>query len=430
MPGQGPSSSGGSGGGGGIGGGGGQGRRLVPSGFNVDHAPGGGGFGGGGGGEFGNSSGDVNGADGGFGGGGGYGVISGLGGFGAGNGNSNPFVGGGGAGMGGAIFNHTGTLTCLNSTLSGNSATGGSSGTSAGGGGGGSGLGGAVFNLDGVVSLTHCTLAGNEIQAGVGGTDGTAAGGAIYNRRQDPGLTGYGFTYPDASITVGGSILADSVDGDSNPIADCAFSAGVGDPTLANVTTAGNNVTEDRADCALDGGGDLYTLDAELGPLADNGGPTPTHLPARHLAGDRRRRRLLPTVDQRGISATHRRRPDRCRDVRRRRGRTDPGSRLLHPDAVSRYRHPRRLPLAAGIEREFAVAGTCGVPSGTVAVALNLTVVGSGQPGPADACDERHAAGSHRLFRRADPLEQLLGAALGTGSMRGHAPLNRPGRST
>ena len=124
---------------------------------------------------------------------------------------------GAGAGMGGAIFNHTGSVSCVNSTLYGNVAQGGDAPNAT----GGSGLGGAIFNVDGTVTLPQCTLDSNQVIAGSGGTNGSAAGGAIYNRRQDPGITGYGFTYPAASITLMGTILADSIDGASAMTADC-----------------------------------------------------------------------------------------------------------------------------------------------------------------------------------------------------------------
>lgn len=112
-----------------------------------------------------------------FGGGGGSGVDQdgfkgGQGGFGGGNGAGSQVSpafggggnslsrGGGGAGLGGAIFNHGGTLTIINSTLVGNTASGGT-GFAA-----GIGLGGAIFNLNGTVLLTNATLAFNRADQG------------------------------------------------------------------------------------------------------------------------------------------------------------------------------------------------------------------------------------------------------------------------
>jgi hypothetical protein len=177
--------------------------------------------------------------------------------------------------MGGAIFNHTGTMTCLNSTLYGNTARGGDT-TNAG---GGDGLGGAIFNLDGAVTLTACTLAGSGAAAGSGGggTDGSAHGGAIYNRRHDPGLMAYGFTYPDASITLAHTILADSLDGASAVIADCGFSSS--DVTSADITSDDYNLVETVGSCSFAAGNDVTATDPLLGPLTDNGGSTDTLLP-------------------------------------------------------------------------------------------------------------------------------------------------------
>jgi hypothetical protein len=129
----------------------------------VSLSGGGAGAGGGdeGGGGFGGGSGGVGGGisfNGGFGGGGGFNV--GAGGFGGGNGNN--LGGGGGMGAGGAIFNHTGTVSLLNVTATSNLANG---GTPA-----GSGLGAALFNLNGKVTIDFSTFAGNS----VGGNNGRA----------------------------------------------------------------------------------------------------------------------------------------------------------------------------------------------------------------------------------------------------------------
>ena len=118
------------GGGGGVGGGGGNG--------------GGGGFGGGGGG-----------ANGGFGGGGT------VGGFGAGN--SANGAGGAGSGMGGAIFNHTGTVYLTNVTAYGNVARGGTGPITCNPTCNGSGLGAVLFNLNGTATIDFSTVAGNTV---------------------------------------------------------------------------------------------------------------------------------------------------------------------------------------------------------------------------------------------------------------------------
>jgi hypothetical protein len=139
-------------GGGGVGGGGGGGS-----------AGGGGGFGAGGG--VGGNAGATDaqrGGGGGYGGGGADGT--GPGGFGGGTGG--PYstgVGGGGAGLGGAIFNMQGVVTVVDSTLSTNTASGGTSTANA-----GSGIGGAIFDLNGTVSVYGSTFTGNTASTNQG----------------------------------------------------------------------------------------------------------------------------------------------------------------------------------------------------------------------------------------------------------------------
>jgi hypothetical protein len=149
-------------------------------GINIDNgqplAPGPGGFGGGGGGAAGEGSGLF--GTGGYGAGnsGAYtpgGPGGGNGGFGGGGGGYLFDGGGGGLGAGGAIFNHGGALTILNSALSNNFSAGGMGGSSALGfsyynGMPGMGFGGAVFNLDGQVTISNSLLSGNFATNGGG----------------------------------------------------------------------------------------------------------------------------------------------------------------------------------------------------------------------------------------------------------------------
>jgi len=147
------------GGGGGVGGGGGGGNAGGTGGF---------GAGGGAGGNIGGT--------GGFGGGGGAGYVGGGGaaGWGAGKGASSTGSagGGGGGGLGGAIFNHEGTLIVTSSSFVSNTAQGG------GGGNAGGGWGGAIFNLNGAVGLTTFTYSANSV---VNGDGSAGSGDAVYN---------------------------------------------------------------------------------------------------------------------------------------------------------------------------------------------------------------------------------------------------------
>ena len=143
---------------------------------------------------------------GGFGGGGGNSINlggNGLGAGGFGGGGVPGWFGGGtcGAGFGGAIFNHAGTVSLRNATLSGNSAIGGSS---ANGGTPGSGLGGALFNLNGNVTISFSTLASNSV------TGVTASGGAVYSVAYN-GAASTGSSI--AALTLHNSILSNSSGG-------------------------------------------------------------------------------------------------------------------------------------------------------------------------------------------------------------------------
>ncbi len=245
------------GGGGSAGGGVGGGGSQFP---DVNSGGGGGGGFGGGGGE--GSSGGT-GGNGGFGGGGGYG-FSGGGGAGFGGGTATTTGGGGGgAGLGGAIFNMQGQLTIVDSTLTANAAAGGSDNVPD----HAKGMGGAVFNLSGSFTATASTFAANTA---------TYNGSAIYN-----------LVYDSATARTARTALTDTiVAGDrAQPFAlvsdKPANTAGA-----ANLGTATADVSRfDLVGSALplgDGSitGSPLSADPLLGPLQDNGGPTPTMAPA------------------------------------------------------------------------------------------------------------------------------------------------------
>jgi hypothetical protein len=237
-------------GGGGVGGGGAHGT--------ANGADGNGGFGGGGGGggEFGGS--------GGFGGGGGSGNGGSAGGFAAGGGVPEDQGGGGGGGLGGAIFNHRGSLCLVNCTLTANSAQGGNGFDAQGisiffGGDAGSGYGGAIFNLNGAVSLVGSTIVSNFTIPGATATfvpdlmndpvvtyvvTGGANGGALYN-------LAYGNKIEDGSASIAtvcltNSILADSI-GSTSDLANNEIDGN--QSNIATVTFCTNNLV--MASCNL-----------------------------------------------------------------------------------------------------------------------------------------------------------------------------------
>jgi CSLREA domain-containing protein len=110
------------------------------------------------------------------------------------------------AGMaGGAIFNQGGTVSCSASTFSGNSATGGSGGNAAtsgyNGGNANHARGAALFSTTGTVTLTNCTFSGNTATGGRGGNAGSTPGSGGY------GQGGTIFTR-DTALTVKNSTVA------------------------------------------------------------------------------------------------------------------------------------------------------------------------------------------------------------------------------
>ncbi len=280
------------GGGGGVGGGGALG---------IGANGGSGGFGGGGGFDLSPNSVVGTGGVGGFGGGGGAGSgtgsFGGIGGFGGGQGDIGLGAGGGGGGFGGAIFNmgadsahpSSGQATLINCTLFNNTAQGGS-GTAA----GGAGLGGALFNLDGQVNLSNDTLANNGARSGPGPGAATPDGGAVYNLAFGNDIdTGNPVT---ASLVFNNSILADSANGNHDLLSTAINGTGIN-----AITVNGTHNLVMTSSGTFYPGIITLTADPDLSPPQDNGGPTPTCLPAAGspvlgagVAG------LAPFTDQRG----------------------------------------------------------------------------------------------------------------------------------
>ena len=236
------------------GGGGGQARQPWPG--SSTAGAGNGGFGGGGGGAGGEGLTLMVGMAGerGFGGG-----VGGPGGSGLGH-------GGGGAGMGGALFNHTGTLTIINCTFAQNSASGGPSPSASS---NGQGMGGALFNLNGSVLIVSSTLAGNSATGGTVNHGGNAFSLALHGMgvQDSPGT---------ATLTIENSILADAT-GDSN----LAVAQG-GHPFDSPAGTSVSSFTTDSFSIIESGitnfgasiTGTPVTADPMLAALANNGGPT------------------------------------------------------------------------------------------------------------------------------------------------------------
>gem|GEM_PF-3421171 len=249
-------------------------------------AAGGGGVGGGaGGGSGGGAGGGFGGGgygNGGFGGGGG--ITNGVGGFGGAN------NGGGGAGMGGAIFNHRGSVNLTNVTMSGNSASG---GTMFGNPPYGSGLGAAIFNLNGTVTIQFSTLANNAVSYSTGFASSRGPGDATvysvaYGNKIENGSAS------TAALTIANSIISGTVAsngaGNNDVVNNVVAGTHPSNPgNVATLTWVGNNIvgasqnaTSSAGATATQSGAPTNASDPMLDALANNGGPTQTMLP---LAG-------------------------------------------------------------------------------------------------------------------------------------------------
>ena len=242
-------------------GGGGNGGNGTGSGSGQPGSMGGFGSGGGGGG-YGSSPGGIGGMGGfgaGAGGSGGNTGSSASGGFGGGEGGVAAIFGGGGgggAGLGGGIFNNSGAyLTITNSTLSGNTAQGGTGGAtnkpngSARDGALGQGYGGAIFNRNGTVVLSNATVSGNTAADG---------GRGLFLLSDGSGNT--------ANAAINNSILGQT----DNSVSDFATALIGGGNSPAS--SGSNNVISNQTDF----GGTAISADPLIGLLAGNGGPTQT----------------------------------------------------------------------------------------------------------------------------------------------------------
>ena len=248
--------------GGGVGGGGGGGYGV--GGFQTDGGDGGsGGFGGGGGGgAYGGDYEGGGGGDGGFGGGGG------------GGGYDRAFEGGGG---GGAGFG------------GGGGRYGRGRGDGFGGGGGGAGLGGAVFNQGGAVTITNSTLSGNSVAAGAAGGNGGAAsgqafGGAVFSRNGS--VTVLNSTFTSNTAANGGTGLYNLGDGATATavLNNTILGGAATSPSdfVGNTINGGTSTTSGVGNLIRSATGFSGTVvsfaNPNLAALADNGGPTFTHL--------------------------------------------------------------------------------------------------------------------------------------------------------
>jgi len=160
---------------------------------------------------------------------------------------------------GGGIQHNDGTLNVVRSTFSGNLSP--------------LGFGGGLSSqsgLSGIVHLTNVTFSQN----------GAPSGGGLFLENIHEATLNYVTFYDNEAIaySISGLVMYESsatmknVVLQSEQVNNCEFHGG------SFITSAGFNLTSDSS-CNLTGTGDQENVDALLGPLNDNGGPTLTHLP-------------------------------------------------------------------------------------------------------------------------------------------------------
>jgi hypothetical protein len=195
--------------------------------------------------------------------------------------------------MGASTVTGSGVVQITNSTLTGNTAQGGTardlSATF-----GGSGYGGAIFNLDGAITLNEATVAFNTV---AGQDGGSADGGAVYNLADGNNIQTGGAV--SATVTLNNSILSDTTGGtDLAGQIKGSNNASVGSSANANLVMSKNLGSTPIVGTVI-----TVTNDPQLSGLFDNGGPTQTLEPELFgpaFGAGNANTSGLPSNDQRG----------------------------------------------------------------------------------------------------------------------------------
>lgn len=174
------------------------------------------------------------------------------------------------SGSGGGILNN-GTLKVRNTTFSGNSA----------------GSGGGIDN-DGTATVSNSTLSGNSASGSGGGI--LNSGGAT--------LTVTNSTFFDNSADMGGGIDNDGTATLRNTIVANRASSG---NCSGKITDGGYNLSSDASCGFTTQNKSLSSTNPLLGPLEDNGGPTPTHALLKDSPAIDKGKSFGATTDQRGL---------------------------------------------------------------------------------------------------------------------------------
>ena len=156
--------------------------------------------------------------------------------------------------LGAGLYVASNTATITGTTISGNYSTDGA---------------GGLFN-SGTTTFTNGTISGNQADKDGGGVFNFGTLTFINSTISDnsAALQGDGFRLASGTITLQNTIIANSPDD------NCYDSSGL----PYNYYSLGGNLSDDDT-CNFTESSDLNDTEADLGPLADNGGPTRTHLP-------------------------------------------------------------------------------------------------------------------------------------------------------
>jgi predicted outer membrane repeat protein len=269
--------------------------------------------------------------------------------------------------VGGGIAGDRGDVTILNSTVADNvahSSTGGGSG------------GGISLSSSNTVSITNSTISGNRAEGP--SSDATGGGMVVFGNSQPFEITHSTIAFNFADYT-GGGITSQSNGTLTNTIIAGNDAAGPLSPNYDQCTatlTNGGGVLEFPANDPPCAAGRI-TSDPQLSSLAPNGGFSSTHLlepgsPAIDAGV------CVIATDQRGVA-----RPQgaACDLGAVEVGEPPPPSTdffTLDPCRVVDTRQPGPTggaPLICGVEQVFTLTGgSCGVPAGAKAVAVNVTV--------------------------------------------------------
>jgi hypothetical protein len=144
-----------------------------------------------------------------------------------------------------------------------------------------SGFGGAIFQAGGNLTIQNSTFSHN------GGVAGPVAGSALHTGFAGGQTRIIASTFVDNTGEVAVTRAARTI---CRPPSACQFQQGAsiflvgnvitgpGDDCSGAITSGGHNLVSDSS-CATSSPSDIDNAAAMLEPLADNGGPTPTHRP-------------------------------------------------------------------------------------------------------------------------------------------------------